>query len=116
MAKTEPVVLTKEQAAALDWVSKNYGNSFAIRLVSTSVQHKPKCWSKPETVALNGLSLDELARALYVGYEVKRTQEERYEDVREAYRNAIALENYDERHAIELTLDLLGITIEGVND
>ncbi|PAD91673.1 hypothetical protein [Shouchella clausii] len=62
------------------------------------------------------LSIPRLAKALYEGYEVERTQEERYEDVREAYRNAIALENYDERHAIELTLDLLGIKIEGVND
>lgn len=116
MAKTEPVVLTKEQAAAIDWVSKNYGNSFAIRLVSTSVEHKPKCWSKPETVALNGLSLDELARALYVGYEIEKTQEERYEDVKKAYRRTVEYGFYDERDAILLTLDLLGITIEGVND
>lgn len=111
MTKIEPVVLTKEQAEAIQTLNRlPVGKDEVLKQKALG-----RVWGRDLSV-IDSLSLDELARALYVGYEIEKTQEERYEDVREAYRNAIALENYDERHAIEFTLDLLGIKIEGVND
>ncbi|MBU8597307.1 hypothetical protein KM908_14270 [Alkalihalobacillus clausii] len=107
MAKTEPVVLTKEQAEAIQTLDRlPVGKDDVIKQKAMG-----RVWGRDLT-CIDSLSLDELARALYVGYEVEKTQEERYEDVMGVYMDA---SDWD-RSVIELTLDLLGIKIEGVND
>lgn len=107
----EKVVLTKEQAEAIQTL-----NRLAVRKDDVIKQKAlGRVWGRDLTY-IDSLSLDELTRALYVGYEIEKTQEERYEDVKKAYRRTVEYGFYDERDAILLTLDLLGITIEGVND
>ncbi|WP_338465137.1 hypothetical protein [Shouchella rhizosphaerae] len=110
MAKTEPLVLTKEQAEAIQTLNRLSGGKDEV----LKQKALGRVWGR-DLACIDSLSLDELARALYVGYEIEKTQEERYEDVREAYLDSIGHANFEERDAILLTLDLLGITIEGVN-
>ncbi|WP_099301947.1 hypothetical protein [Bacillus sp. Marseille-P3800] len=120
------VVLTKKQAQAIEWVSDNYGNPSTIRMAATKIEPKLKFWSKPETIALNGLTFDELASALYAGYTVEKTQEEREMEVKELYASAHSsvvrvdtrgdiLLNQGRMQGVSRTLDLLGIEIQGVN-
>lgn len=102
----EKIVLTKEQDI---WIKSMRSIKDDYNIIDEVLVGRA-----PDDII--ALGIPRFTKALHSGYEVEKTQEDRYEDVREAYRNAIALERYDERETIELTLDLLGITIEGVND
>jgi hypothetical protein len=63
--------------------------------------------------ALHSLPLDTLIRALYIGYEVEMTREERVYEYYWSLRNS----GYDDAHnAVHKTLNLLGTKIKGVND
>lgn len=83
-------------------------------------------WSQ-KTNALSELSMEQLATALIVGYEVAMTPHEEIakeykyaEQEKDACFNAsdenLAYENQGIMSGIEFTLNKLGITIEGVND
>lgn len=72
-------------------------------------------WSD-ERRALNSLSIDTVARAIYIGYERPTTP---IEDVQNYYNGLKAKTNNDDLYyvqmgAIESTLRLLGIRIEGI--
>lgn len=80
-----------------------------------------------KTNALNGLSMEQLAIALIVGYEVEMTP---HEEIAKEYANAkaeeslgyvlkdelLAFRNLGVVKGIEFTLNTLGITVKGVND
>ncbi len=57
---------------------------------------------------------DELMRALVIGYEIEKSPEEKLREYYESF-NAKIMEHVYARTAIRTTLDLLGITIEGIN-
>ena len=61
---------------------------------------------------------DELLHALVIGYEVERTPEERLRDYYEYLQRIKSDSIYDDlrAEAVEETLDILGITVEGIND
>lgn len=63
-------------------------------------------------------SPDDLMRALVIGYEVERTPEERLRDYYEYLQRIKSDSIYDDlrAEAVEETLDILGITVEGIND
>ena len=63
---TEKVVLTREQAEAIERGIKIYGKS---RIMN---DHEADGWVG-NLVNLNGITKDEMARALYIGYEVEET-------------------------------------------
>lgn len=67
----EKVIISKSVKEALDYLLQS-NQPFEIVKDHT----KDVLWSLPETEVLNELALDELIRALYVGYEVKYTPEE----------------------------------------
>jgi hypothetical protein len=65
----EKVKLTKEQAEALEEVRKEYGNiGVLIHHCGFGGVNWGFAWGKGES--LNELTVDEMARALYVGYEI----------------------------------------------
>ena len=69
-----------------------------------------------KTNALNELSMEQLATALIVGYEVEMTP---HEEIAKGYNEYfIGEDKYCEGYAdgIEFTLNILGITVKGVND
>ena len=101
---SDKVVLTQEQADKVDSLSKSHTKE---RIISDFVR----------TAELNklGLTLDQLIRALYIGYTVEETTEEKLlycysetssinEDFREGY-----------RAGIRGTLKILNIEIKGIN-
>ena len=69
---------------------------------------------------IDTVSLDFLIRILYVGYEVEKTPEEKIKELFDNYGpNSHGEQIYqDERvqTGIRMTLNMLGMTVEGIND
>ncbi|MEB5480946.1 hypothetical protein P8825_15375 [Shouchella clausii] len=114
--KTEKVaLLTKRQAATVEELKKEYGKSRAVsrHVVGLTYSQYP---------ATKELSTDTLIRALYIGYEVVNTIEDRKRDVKryfdrfsdDGYRANSRGRSY--QSIICETLNLLDIKIEGIND
>ncbi|PNQ83098.1 hypothetical protein [Paenibacillus sp. F4] len=71
----DKAILTQAQAEAVNLLKKVHPESSIVRM---HVEY-PKKWSK-DFEGVNGMELDLLIRALYIGYEVEQTLEEkRYE-------------------------------------
>lgn len=106
------VKLPKDVAKALETVISNPFHSRREEVVRIHARDS-KIWSE-DCIPLNGIPLDTIIHALYIGYEVEETPEEK---VREYYMkqtrhgNLIDSPDYVIRHV----LDLLNIQIEGVN-
>ncbi|MBE0342512.1 hypothetical protein E4V51_17245 [Paenibacillus sp. 28ISP30-2] len=64
--------ITKAQAQAVDLLKKVHSESSIVRM---HVEH-PRKWSK-DFECVNGMELDLLIRALYNGYEIELTVEEK---------------------------------------
>ena len=104
---SDKVVLTQEQADKVDSLSKSHTKE---RIISDFVR----------TAELNklGLTLDQLIRALYIGYTVEETTEEK---ILKMYKNPHNY--YDEsdgqwgafQSGVYNTLQKLRIKIEGIN-
>ncbi|WP_339306490.1 hypothetical protein [Paenibacillus sp. FSL R5-0519] len=106
--------LTKEQAASLEDASK-YNDIEKIVRIHMDVP-VTKAWMRG-SVHLNEISLDTLIRALYIGYEVEMTPEEK---ILEIYnigysRSGFGEENIAFREGIALALHTFGIKAEGVH-
>lgn len=118
----EKLKVSQEVADSIEYIKeKNYGFNGAMSL------HASDGWAFEETCSLSKLSMEQLATALIVGYEVAMTP---YEEIAKEYKNAeqekdacfdvsdknLAYENQGIMSGIKFTLNTLGITIEGVND
>lgn len=104
----EKVNVTKEQAEVIKRANGAETESLFLEAHVKNNFH-------PDNRCLKNLTLDELAKALYIGYEVEQTKEERllreYElatDTGFSYHTGI-------RDGIKITLDIYGIEIEGIN-
>lgn len=122
----ERVMLPREVAEAIEDVKPYYRNGEIIetivkddnRTVYGTLMGRLIRYYRDDCV-----NLETLMSALVNGYEIERTPEERlreyYERVqsnRRVVTRAAAVTYYDfELRAIENTLDILGITIEGIN-
>lgn len=125
----EKVVVTKEVAEAIEYLRNQYevykDDSFFIE--AHAIHHSPHTeasWA--DCPILNEVSTEVFARAILNGYEVEKSPEEQ---VREYYdrcrtNSEIAYEQGEYRQSeylngqvngISLTLQTLGIKIEGVN-
>jgi hypothetical protein len=113
------VVLTKEQANAIEIGVNAYvgGKENFIKMHITD-----GFWSGAQE-SLNGMPLDILIRALYVGYEIEPSPEEKiikiYQEAQVFYKKNIA-EASGSFHAgqldgIRITLDLFNLNVKGVN-
>lgn len=110
-------IVSKEIAHALELVKEDHKNNFAL-IVEYHVEEFPE-WSS-ELAPLNTLSLDTLIRALYIGYEVEKTPEEKVKELFDSYgpNSRGKREPSDGRVqvGIRLTLNTLGMIVEGIND
>lgn len=116
----DKVKVSREISDALDYETRNFSKK---SIIDAHVKH-PKGWALNENKALNDMDLDVLIRALYYGYMVEKTPEDKiadwYEEL-ELYRanktnplNRIQEADF-QMIAIKCTLDTLGIKIKGVN-
>ncbi|TQS00071.1 hypothetical protein [Paenibacillus ottowii] len=68
----DKVILTKAQAKAIElWKEERSDIEGLVR------KHVTEVWVWEEMKPLNGMPLDKLIRALYIGYEVEQTMEEK---------------------------------------
>jgi hypothetical protein len=115
-------LLTKEQAKAMEAIKEKIAEGKTITFSShtTVIRHKLKGESFfDERRGANSLSDDDFIAALYIGWEVEKTPEEK---VREYYERVKPGSHHCELQpgdykisAIKHTLNLLGLKIEGVN-
>ena len=111
----EKIILSKRVAVALEKaLSNNLNNKEVILKIHSDVcNYDYKDWSGGNFQYLNELSLEQMAIALYVGYQVEETPEEKLLNLYGYY-----IENSDngiEEDVIETVLEILGIKIEGIN-
>jgi hypothetical protein len=111
----ELITVSKNVAEALDKVKEDHVNNFE-RIVEYHMDKFPE-WSY-ELTPLNSLSLDSMIRALYIGYEIEKTPEEKVKELYGSYHvGAMSGERYDEgaQDAIERMLEIIGMKVEGIN-
>lgn len=106
----EKVTLTKGQTVALDMARENLFASEVVATHARLLTDDNDSWSG-RYEPLNRLKLDEVIRALYIGYEVEQTPEEK---VFEYYKYKLS-HSPTGRDTTQHVLDLLGIKIKGIN-
>lgn len=120
------VTVTKEVAEAIEVVKAKYGIYGALVQVEGAIYSEPEITVKRWVTESDNMSYDILAEMLVNGYTVEKSPEEK---VREYYDRCIenrrlarsggrgyAEENHDgQAIGASITLDILGIKIEGVN-
>jgi hypothetical protein len=72
----EKAKLTKEQAEALELAKETWSKDIIVCL---HVERNANDWHKCK--GLNGMILDTLIRALYIGYEVEQTEQEKIQEI-----------------------------------
>ncbi|MBS4195389.1 hypothetical protein [Lederbergia citri] len=108
--------LTHEQARAID-LAKMF--AFNIPTIIENVS-KGKPFANPKYSALERLDIYTIMSALVNGYEIEKSPEEK---LREYFNEANVLIPVSKTHyqlgvrdAVRKTVDILGITIEGINE
>jgi hypothetical protein len=119
----EKAIVNQKQAKSLDLVlERNTGKStFPASFIENHAKY-PDLWV--DFKGINGMDLDTLIRALYVGYEVVKSPEEKvlhyYNSLTELIddRETNSLDSYEllrEKMGVKNTLHFLGMKIEGIN-
>jgi hypothetical protein len=111
--------LTREQVEAINHWLTNYAGGKESLIKHHIADGK---WVDG-TEALNGMPLDMLISALYVGYEIEKSPEEKLADYyKQALTNFRLASDWEEKEkyrwelfGINATLDILGINLKGVN-
>ncbi|WDM22615.1 hypothetical protein [Paenibacillus polymyxa] len=106
--------ITKAQAQAVNLLKKVHPESSIVRM---HVEY-PEKWSK-DFEGVNGMELDLLIRALYNGYEVELTMEERmlaHFKEPKGYLAEYDTENVIYRKGMAKALEIAGIKVPGIND
>lgn len=108
--------LTKEQAAALESAlrsSQEHGSD-----KSTIIAWKVQEIFSGDEAPLNEVDLDTFIRALYVGYEIEKSSEEKLADIYKNHKGRPSIKpawNEGVTKGIELTLKTLNIKVPGIN-
>ena len=118
----EKMKVSQEVADSIEYIKeKNYGFNGAMSL------HASDGWAFEETCSLSKLSMEQLATALIVGYEVEMTPHQKiakkYADAEQerlagmdAEDTCLIYKNLGIEMGIEFTLNALKEIVEGVND
>ena len=112
----DKIILSKRVAVALEKaLSNNFNNKGIVLKTHADILFNEdlSSWKGENYKHLNELSLEDMAIALYVGYQVEESPEEKLLNLYGYY-----IENSDngiEEDVIETVLEILGIKIEGIN-
>lgn len=110
---TQKVQISREVADAIEFQLTRKTPEQLLQSVSSHICLGGKFINR--SAVLNNITLAEMARILYVGYEVEETDESKFA---EWYRNLDAYKYSADnlkRIGADTTLELLGLKIEGVN-
>lgn len=107
----------KVSQAIANAIEDTRSNGFSDESIISAHAIMPNNWSLKENKALNGMSLDTLIRALYFGYEIEQTPEEKILDEYN-WRKPLncGVEGGMYREGMKFVLNALNIKIKGVND
>ena len=112
---TEKLKVSREVADGIEYVKREGYDYTAIMKIQIN-----NGWERKETMPLLELSLEQLATALIVGYEVEKTTHEviaaEYVTSQQEWFYNMHFHSKGFAEGIEFTLNTLGITIKGVND
>ncbi|KAF6564498.1 hypothetical protein G9G63_10160 [Paenibacillus sp. EKM202P] len=106
----DKAILTKAQAESIESKIKNFSRERVIRDFVTATK---------ENGSMDGITLDMLNRALYIGYEVQLTMEERmlaHFKEPKGYLAEYDTENVIYRKGMAKALEIAGIKVPGIND
>ena len=112
--KSKKLTVTKLESQAIEAASKSFGKELLLLEHIQNQLNKDDCWLD-DLSPLNNISIEQLAIALYVGYEVELTSEE---VLIEAYKENLKLHTPESDGVLAgmlFTLQELGIEIEGIN-
>ncbi|MCY7780015.1 hypothetical protein MOB41_16575 [Bacillus haynesii] len=113
MSEIKKPVITKEQARAIEQVRRwGHGDDWILASHSDVLSGRTSTWGC-NICALDKMDMLTLAAALINGYEVEKTPEEKVREYYESYGGSPSA--MERKEAVQDTLDLLGIEIEGVN-
>ncbi len=125
MGKIGKVTLDRSQAKALDELLYIWTDEDIEVTRSTLVtEHVKGGWSDPELRAASDIPLDDFITALYVGYEIEKSPEERVQALYKEISREYMMSDFGSNNVpyyrgvsrgIERTIDALGMKIEGVN-
>jgi hypothetical protein len=103
------VVLNQEQAKALEYV-RTVSKMSKVNLVQKVSRGKK--FKQKQTEAINTIPLEDLIHALYVGYEVYTTPEERLTELYYSYSKYCGTVRTT---VMKEVLDILDVKIDGIN-
>lgn len=105
------VVLTKKQAEALEEAKKEFEND---RIIKNHITGNGSEWLR-QCSSLNGMTIDELIKAVYIGYETETTAEEK---ILNEYLRRDTGDKTDMayQNGMEFVLCTLGVIIKRIND
>ncbi|WP_053070353.1 hypothetical protein [Alkalihalobacillus pseudalcaliphilus] len=104
---TGTVTITREQAAAIDNILEFGDVEDIVREHAEEGDGWESAWTP-----INGMPLDTLIRALYVGYKIELTEREKHDKIRDLYQTSYY---GNHRFYIKEVLSILDIEVEGVN-
>ena len=109
MSEVKKPVITKEQAEAFEKLREQYTEEeMVIKYIESELDlFDSSC------ACLYDLGFTDFLAALINGYEVEKTPEEKVREYYESYGGSPSA--MERKEAVQDTLDLLGIKIEGVN-
>lgn len=110
----EIVTLNPEQGKLLSEYYEKYNLSTPEKRVKFIIEHDNRV-NRDNSFPYDfipGLRTDDLIKALYIGYEVEQTPEEKLLTYYEVEKNE---QNVEAKTAIEETLKILGLKVEGIN-
>ena len=112
---SDKVKLTKEQANAIKWAFESPTSWTKETLIAS---HVGGSLNYDKVKPLHDIHLDTLIRALYIGYEVEETQEEKLLKKFKTGWLASSDEDYDfsYRNGIKDALDIIGMKVKGINE
>lgn len=111
---TLPVQLTQEQADALILIMKHKpADDIVLRHSKTFIITRER-WLG-ELDPLNYLSMDEMIRAIYFGYEILRTPEEQLLQEFEQAESRYGSESVAFKTGLQIAAEILGHKVQGVN-
>lgn len=114
----DKVKLTKEQAEAVVYVTDYYnGQENPLEYIVGTHAIEPEAWDDDCTSPLRFMPLDTLIRALYIGYEIEMTEDEKLIDLYEKAGGWIQDEHVNAfQKAMRQTLEIMGKKVPGINE
>ncbi|WP_339271503.1 hypothetical protein NYE54_08370 [Paenibacillus sp. FSL K6-1330] len=111
---TLPVQLTQEQADALTLILKHKPADEIVLLHSSTFIVSRERW-RDKLDPLNDLSMDDMIRAIYFGYEILRTPEEQLLQEFEQAEARYGADSTAFKTGLQIAAGILGHKVEGVN-